>query len=190
MTNQNEDRLGTLRWLISLPPVPRSLLLGLFTLWWISFGLGWYLAEITTPNRDWWYAVWDGGLGGNGFSAFGAIVLSLLITAEVMYMVLTYLGNRRRLLDAEKKAARKVREAAEQAMAKGVKEGREQGLEQGREQGREQGLEQGLEQGREQGRREARQEWADWLASVRADLEAGRPPSVPPPSGNGSNQSG
>ena len=88
-------------------------------------------------------SVWEGGLGGNGFSAFGATVLAILLTSEVIYMVLTWLGNRRRVIDAATKAEKK-----------GVITGRE----------------------------EERQEWLAWYETVKPDLDAGRPPSVPPPS--------
>ena len=158
MIDQEGDSWGTLRWLLSLPPIPRSLLVALFTWWWIHFALGWYLEEITTPQQVWWLDIWLGGLGGNGFSAFGATVLTLILTAEVVYMVLTYLGNRRRIMDAEKKAAKKVQEAAKKA-EEAAKETAERV-------------------------HEERQKWLEWYESVRVDLEAGRPPRVAPPVGD------
>ncbi len=69
-------------------------------------------------------------------------------------MILTLLGNRRRILDAAKKAAAQARQEAWQ-------EGRREGV--------------------EIGRREARQEMVDWwYGYAKAEFAAGRDPGPPP----------
>ena len=82
-------------------------------------------------------------------------------------MLLTLLGNRRRVIDAAK-----------------VAKARQEGIHTGRQEGRQEGLEIGRLEGREIGRREARQqirqEMADWYQSIKEDLAAGRDPGPPP----------
>ena len=92
-----------------MPPVPRPILAALYGLWWVYFVAGTIIEKAISSQGNWWLSVWSGGLGGNGFSAFGATVLSILLTSEVIYMVLTWLGNRRRVIDAANKAAKKGR---------------------------------------------------------------------------------
>ena len=73
-------------------------------------------------------------------------------------MILTLLGNRRRILDAAPKAAAQARQEAWQ---KGWAEGWREGV--------------------EIGRREARQEIADWwYGYAKAEFAAGRDPGPPP----------
>ena len=79
------------------------------------------------------------------------------------------LGAYLRQKEAAKKAAITAKEEAKVAAEWGRKEGREEGRNEGRN------------EGREEGRKETRQEWATWYESVKADLAAGRPPSIPPP---------
>ena len=177
MNEYQDEHSRTLHWILSLPGVPRPLIAALFALCWFCLWLGYYLESLTNPGQVWWLSVWNGSFGGNGFAAFGATVLALTITAEVGFMVFS-LGAYLRQKESAKRA---VEEARERALERGLEQGLEQGLERGLEQGLEQGREQGLEQGLEQGRETERQEWTKWLESVKPDLEAGRPPSVPPP---------
>ena len=136
---------------MSLPPVPRPLMLALCALWWIYFAAGIFIEGITSPQQVWWLDVWKGGLGGNGFSAFGASVLGIILTVEVIIMVFTWAENQRRKMRAAEDAARQAEQAAKEA------------------------------------RVEERQKWQQWLESVQPDLDAGRPPSVPPPGGDNRN---
>ncbi|MYC29790.1 MAG: hypothetical protein F4X65_06850 [Chloroflexi bacterium] len=123
-----------------------------WVVWWLWFGVGIYIEAITNPHQVWWLNVWKGALGGNGFNAFGASVLSILLTAEVIYMVVSWLirqqeqrQQRQRMMEAEKTARA---------------------------------------EGHEAGREESRKEWREWYESIKEDLEAGRPPSTPPPNSN------
>ena len=145
---EREDvRSEALQWLLSIPPVPRPLLAALCGLLWIYLTVGIYVEDNTSPQQVWWLDVWNGGLGGNGFSAFGASVLAIVLTGEVFFMVFS-LGAYLRQKEAAKKASA---EAAEKAV------------------------------------KERDKEWAEWLEAVKPDRDAGRPPSVPPPSrSNGS----
>lgn len=68
-------------------------------------------------------------------------------------MILTLLGNRRRILDAAQKAAAQARQKAWQ---------------------------EGWREGVEIGRREARQEMADWYEYAKAEFAADRDPGPPP----------
>ena len=142
-----------LRWVFNLPPVLQPLLFVVWVAWWLWFGAGIYIEAITNPNQIWWLNVWKGGLGGNGFNAFGATVLSTLLTGEVIYMVVTWLIRQRE----QRMQQQKMMEATKTARAEGLAEGREAG------------------------REENRKEWREWYESIKEDLEAGRPPSVPPP---------
>ncbi len=203
--------------MLSIPPVPRPLLVGINGLWWIYFAIGIYIANSATPEQVWWLKVWNGGLGGNGFSAFGATVLGLILAAEVIFMVFTWAGNRRRIMDAEKaaretvekatkEAAERVTEAeeaaekatreaaerateAEEAAEKAAREAAERATEaeEAAEKAAREAAEQAAREAAEQARKERDREWLEWLEAVKPDLEAGRPPSVPPPfRGNGS----
>ena len=82
-------------------------------------------------------------------------------------MLLTLLGNRRRVLDAAK-------------VAKARQEGRQEGRKEGREEGWRIGLKIGREVGLEIGRKEASQEVADWYEYAKAEFAAGRDPGPPP----------
>ena len=121
------------------------------------------MEAITNPHQVWWLNVWKGGFGGNGFNAFGATVLSTLLTAEVIYMVVTWLIRQR----DQRLHQQEIREAKKTARAEGQEEGRVEGRAEGHEAGRE----------------ENRKEWWEWYESIKEDLEAGRPPRTPPPSG-------
>lgn len=127
-----------------------------WVVWWLWFGVGIYIETITYPHQVWWLNVWKGGLGGNGFNAFGATVLSTLLTAEVIYMVVSWLIRQRE----QRLQQQEIREAKKTARAEGQAEGREAG------------------------REETRKEWRKWYESIKEDLEAGRPPSTLPPNGN------
>ena len=157
MNDADHGSEGLLRWLLNLPAVPRLVVLGLCGLWWIYFTLGAYIESLQNPGQIWWLHLWNGSLGGNSFSAFGATVLSLYLTSEVITMILTLLGNRRRILDAAKKAA-----AESDAKA--------------RQEGRQEGLDEGVAKGRQQ----MSQEVAEWYHSAKEDWAAGRDPGPPP----------
>lgn len=138
-------------------------MVALAILWWIYFGAGIYLEDSAISHQAWWLDVWHGGLGGNGFSAFGATVLGIVLTVEVGIIMFTLAGNRRRIKEAAERAAR---EAAEEA-AKNTEEA----------------VRKAVREAVERTRKEDRQEWLDWLELVRDDLDSGHPPSVPPPAG-------
>ena len=115
MNDYDQDSHGILNWLLSLPGVPRPLLAALWGLWWIYFTFGAYLENSHTPGQVWWLNIWHGSLGGNAFSAYGATVLSIILTGEVIFMVLTLLGNRRRIIDARKAAEKEAAERLQKA---------------------------------------------------------------------------
>ena len=200
MNDYDQDSHGILNWLLSLPGVPRPLLAALWGLWWIYFTFGAYLENSHTPGQVWWLNVWQGSLGGNAFSAYGASVLSIILTGEVIFMVLTLLGNRRRIIDArkaaEKEAAERVekaeKEAAERAekAEKAVAEMVEKAVAEAMAEVVEKAVAEAVERSKEaagQSRLSERQEWQQWYQAVKPDLEAGRPPSIPPPAtSNGS----
>ena len=82
-------------------------------------------------------------------------------------MLLTLLGNRRRILDAAKKAAAESDAKAARARQEGISIGRQEE------------------------RQQIRQEMADWFQSAKEDLAAGRDPGPPPilnETGNSSNR--
>ena len=166
MIVNDDDRSseGVLRWLLNLPAAPRLVVLALWGLWWIYFTIGAYIESLRNPEQVWWLNIWDGSLGGNSFSAFGATALSLYLTSEVIIMILTLLGNRRRILDAAKKAAA---ETAAKAAAETAVETAKARLE-------------GVEVGRREERREIRQQMADWYEYAKAEIAAGRDPGPPP----------
>ena len=200
MNDYDQDDHGILRWLLSLPGVPRPLLAALWGLWWIYFTFGAYLENSHTPGQVWWLNIWHGSLGGNAFSAYGATVLSIILTGEVIFMVLTLLGNRRRIIDArkaaEKEAAERVekaeKEAAERAekVEKAVAEMVEKAIAEVAERAEKaaaEAVEKAVAEATSQARLSERQEWQQWYQAVKPDLEAGRPPSIPPPAtSNGS----
>lgn len=90
------------------------MLAALCGIWWLYFIAGATIDAAISSHGNWWLNIWNGGLGGNGFSAFGATVLSILLTSEVIYMVLTWLGNRRRVIDAAKRGKMAGREEERQ----------------------------------------------------------------------------
>ncbi len=173
MNDADHGSEGLLRWLLNLPAVPRLVVLGLCGLWWIYFTIGAYIESLQNPGQVWWLHLWNGSLGGNSFSAFGATVLSLYLTSEVITMILTLLGNRRRILDAAKKADSKARQEGRQ---EGMEVGRQEGVAVGRQEGRQEGLDEGLAKGRQQ----MSQEVAEWYHSAKEDWAAGRDPGPPP----------
>ena len=89
-------------------------------------------------------------------------------------MLLTLLGNRRRILDAAQKAdAQAHQKAWQEGLRKGWAEGWREGVEIGRQEGRREGV--------EIARREALQEMADWwYGYAKAEFAAGRDPGPPP----------
>lgn len=143
-----------------MPPVPRPLIAAFCGLWWMFFALGIHVESTSTNQEAWWLYIWKGGLGGNGFSAFGAFVLAAILTSEVIFMVLTWIGNKRRVQDAAERAAR---QAAETAAVEAQK---------------------AAEVAAKEAEKRVRREWEEWYEQVKADLAAGRDPSVPPPNGN------
>ena len=183
MNDYDQDDHGILRWLLSLPGVPRPLLAALWGLWWIYFTFGAYLENSHTPGQVWWLNVWHGSLGGNAFSAYGATVLSIILTGEVIFMVLTLLGNRRRIIDARKAAEKEAAERVEKAVAEAV----EKAMPEAVEKAMPEAVKKAVEIAASQARLSERQEWQQWYQAVKPDLEAGRPPSIPPPAtSNGS----
>ena len=153
--------MAILRWLFSMPPVARPLIAAFAVGWWLCFLAGAWVENYEMPGQEWWLIVWHGSLGGNSFSAFGALLLSFLLTSEVTIMIFTLAGNRRRVQDAAAKA---------------------------REEGREEGVEKGVEIGRQAERQEIRQQTADWFAAAKAEIAAGREPDPPPILGENGNK--
>ena len=209
MNDYDQDSHGILNWLLSLPGVPRPLLAALWGLWWIYFTFGAYLENSHTPGQIWWLNIWHGSLGGNAFSAYGATVLSIILTGEVIFMVLTLLGNRRRIIDArkaaekeaaervekaEKEAAERVQKAekalaerAEKAAAEAVEKVVPEAVEKAVAERVAKAVAEAVERAQEaasQARLSERQEWQQWYQAVKPDLEAGRLPSIPPPATN------
>ena len=188
MNDADHGSEGLLRWLLNLPAVPRLVVLGLCGLWWIYFTIGAYIESLQNPGQVWWLHLWNGSLGGNSFSAFGATVLSLYLTSEVITMILTLLGNRRRILDAAKKAAAESDAKAAQARQEGISIGRQEGLQEGVAIGRKEGLDEGvaigrhegLDEGLAKGRQQMSQEVAEWYHSAKEDWAAGCDPGPPP----------
>ena len=183
MNDYDQDSHGILNWLLSLPGVPRPLLAALWGLWWIYFTFGAYLENSHTPGQVWWLNVWQGSLGGNAFSAYGASVLSIILTGEVIFMVLTLLGNRRRIIDARKAAEKEAAERAEKA-EKAVTEAIQKVVPGAVEKAVAEAVEKAVAEAASQSRLSERQEWQQWYQAVKPDLEAGRPPSIPPPATN------
>ena len=186
MNDYDQDSHGILNWLLSLPGVPRPLLAALWGLWWIYFTFGAYLENSHTPGQVWWLNVWHGSLGGNAFSAYGATVLSIILTGEVIFMVLTLLGNRRRIIDARKAAEKEAAERVQKAVAEAVEKATAETVERAKKAAAEV-VEKALAEAASQSRLSERQEWQQWYQAVKPDLEAGRLPSIPPPAtSNGS----
>ena len=179
-----------------MPPVARPLIAAFAVGWWLCFLAGAWVENYEMPGQSWWLIFWHGSLGGNSFSAFGALLLKFLLTSEVIIMIFTLAGNRRRVQDAAAKAR-------EEGVEKGVEIGREEGREEGVAIGREEGVEIGREKGREEGvvigRQEERQEirqqvtdWyeaaADWYEAAKEDFAPGRDPGPPPILGENGNK--
>ena len=160
---QRNDNSGsaTLRWLLSMPPVPRPLIAVLAVGWWLVFIAGAWVENYDAPGQPWWLDIWKGSLGGNSFSAFGALLLKALLTTEVIIMIFTLAGNRRRIEDAAAKA-------------------RQEGRQEGMQEGRREGHQEGRQEGHQEGRQEIRQQIAEWYESAKADFAAGRDPGPPP----------
>ena len=106
--------MAILRWLFSMPPVARPLIAAFAVGWWLCFLAGAWVENYEMPGQEWWLIVWNGSLGGNSFSAFGALLLSFLLTSEVTIMIFTLAGNRRRVQDAAAKAREEGREEGRQ----------------------------------------------------------------------------
>lgn len=172
MNDDDRGSEGLLRWLLNLPAVPRLVVLVLCGLWWIYFTIGTYIESLEKPGQVWWLNLWEGSLGGDSFSAFGATVLALYLTSEVITMIITLLGNRRRILDAAQKAAAEA--AAETAAKAAVETAAETAK------ARQEGRQEGQREGRREARQEIRQQMADWYESAKADFAAGRDPGPPP----------
>lgn len=106
--------MAILRWLFSMPPVARPLIAAFAVGWWFCFLAGAWVENYEMPGQEWWLIVWHGSLGGNSFSAFGALLLSFLLTSEVTIMIFTLAGNRRRVRDAAAKAREEGRQEERQ----------------------------------------------------------------------------
>lgn len=181
--------MAILRWLFSMPPVARPLIAAFAVGWWLCFLAGALVENYEMPGQEWWLIIWHGSLGGNSFSAFGALLLSFLLTSEVTIMIFTLAGNRRRVQDA---AAKAREEGREEGVEKGVVIGREEGVVIGREEGvvigREEGRQEGVVIGRQEERQEILQQVAEWYAAAKADLAAGRDFDPPPILGENGNK--
>lgn len=167
-SRQDHPGATLLRWLLSMPPVARPLIAAFAVGWWLCFLAGAWVENYEMPGQSWWLIIWHGSLGGNSFSAFGALLLKFLLTSEVIIMIFTLAGNRRRVQDAAAKA---------------------------REEGREEGVEKGVEIGRQAERQEIRQQvtdWyeaaADWYEAAKEDFAPGRDPGPPPILGENGNK--
>lgn len=161
MNEHRDEHSRTLRWILSLPGVPRPLIAALFALCWFYLWLGSYLESQAMPEQIWWLNVWNGSFGGNGFGAFGATVLALTLTAEVIFMVFSlgaYLRQKERAKLELAEAKERVIAETQEKVAAEVKEAVA-----------------------ERASKERDKEWMEWLEAVRPDLDAGRPPSLPPP---------
>ncbi len=75
-------------------------------------------------------------------------------------MVMTWIGNKRRVQQAAEQAAREATEKAGVAAQKVA------------------------EMAAKEAEKRVRREWEEWYESVKEDLAAGRSPSVPPPNAN------
>lgn len=181
---QDEDS-RTLRWILSLPGVPRPLIAALFALCWFYLYSGTYLESSARPEQVWWLNIWNGAFGGNGFSAFGAIVLAIILTSEVIFMVFSlgaYLRQKERANRAVEEARKAVEEARKaEAEEKAAAEEFEKTMAEVAKKAVAEALEGALVERAEKAARERDKEWAEWLESVRPDLDAGRPPSIEPP---------
>ena len=184
-SRQDHPGATLLRWLLSMPPVARPLIAAFAVAWWLCFLAGAWVENYEMPGQSWWLIFWHGSLGGNSFSAFGALLLKFLLTSEVIIMIFTLAGNRRRVQDA---AAKAREEGREEGVEKGVAIGREKGREEGVAIGREEGVEIGREEGRQEGvvigrqeeRQEILQQVAEWYAAAKEDFAPGRDPGPPP----------
>ena len=174
---QDEDS-RTLRWILSLPGVPRPLIAALFALCWFYLYSGTYLESSAKPEQVWWLNIWNGAFGGNGFSAFGAIVLAIILTSEVIFMVFS-LGAYLRQKERANRAVEEARKA--EAEEKAAAEEFEKAMAEVAKKAVAEALEGALVERTEKAARERDKEWVEWLESVRPDLDAGRPPSIEPP---------
>ena len=114
---QDNQGVAILRWLFSMPPVARPLIAAFAVGWWLCFLAGAWVENYELPGQEWWLIIWNGSLGGNSFSAFGALLLSFLLTSEVTIMIFTLAGNRRRVRDAAAKAREEERREIRQQTA-------------------------------------------------------------------------
>ena len=121
----------------------------------------------------------------NGFSAFGATVLAIILTSEVIFMVFSlgaYLRQKERANRAVEEARKAVEEARKaEAEEKAAAEEFEKAMAEVAKKAVAEALEGALVERTEKAARERDKEWVEWLESVRPDLDAGRPPSIEPP---------
>ena len=177
---QDNQGVAILRWLFSMPPVARPLIAAFAIGWWLCFLAGALVENYELPGQEWWLIVWNGSLGGNSFSAFGALLLKFLLTSEVTIMIFTLAGNRRRVQDAAAKAREEgVEIGREEGVAIGREKGREEGVAIGREEGRQEGRQEGVVIGRQEERQEILQQVAEWYESAKAEIAAGHEPDPP-----------
>ena len=187
MNEYQDEHSRTLRWILSLPGVPRPLIAALFALCWFYLHLGTYLESLARPEQVWWLNIWNGAFGGNGFSAFGATVLAIILTSEVVFMVFS-LGAYLRQKERANRAVEEARKAVEEAR-KAAAEEFEKAMAEVAKKAVAEALEGALVERTEKAARERDKEWVEWLESVRPDLDAGRPPSIEPPSNGKHNDS-
>ena len=174
--------------------MPRPLIAALFALCWFYLWLGFYLESQARPEQVWWLNVWKGSLGGNGFGAFGATVLALTLTAEVIFMVFSlgaYLRQKERANRAVEEARRATEEARKaEEFERAAAEELEKVMAAAAKKAVAEALEGVLEERAERASKDRDKEWTEWLEAVKPDLDAGRPPSVPPPSDRNGNLGG
>ncbi len=158
----NEDRNNPWAW---APVVPRKLLL----VSWLVFvaialaAIG--IERVAHPGQAVALTLWR-AIGGNASGVSYWLILGSYLTMEVLMMVLTLRRNRYEVEKAAKAAAKAATEAAAKATTEAAAKARAEG------------------------RSEERQEWQAWYEQVKEDLENGRLPSAPPPSGRNGNEAG
>ncbi len=98
-----------------IPDLPRPLIVVIWGLLLIWLAVGAYLESLTNPGQLWWYYLWQGSVGGNGYNAWLATLSLGFLTTEVIIMIFTLRSNQARVERAEKAATEAATKAAEEA---------------------------------------------------------------------------
>ncbi len=98
-----------------IPDLPRPLIVVIWGLLLIWLAVGAYLESLTNPGQLWWYYLWQGSVGGNGYNAWLATLSLGFLTTEVIIMIFTLRSNQARVERAEKAATAAATKAAEEA---------------------------------------------------------------------------